>query len=460
MPEYAGMPTPTPSPVEDLADDLKRVSYYGVGHAMGDLTDEDIPDLADVARRLAPDPRQRLRVSIALCVRDAVLRLDPPKIMQAAAALLWLDLESDDFEDDTSRVRKPLKERHPAVAALLGKGLASYERRKEWRPLYEKVAANLLAELNDRQTGTEVTQPLEPPALDPNADQVAATDLVALAAAGADLHYAALTSLFVAHFHNECVRDPGIRGTRQFDWENASEQLFTAYCRYSRAVSILTYPDWRQSDPIPDYFALLGESVVRELELIYCYVQHCGPLEYEGDAVRYGNLLAYNLRDRNLHNTDKVISDLWTPWYRTLFTSSRNRGVWPPDTNEAIPESLVRPRPIDLLAVLGERVAATLAEHFEPAAPASRDARKRAQRLIYTYYDVDDWLPLGNGWSLRDRVAHFFEQEDRRIVKTRLTCYNGRDGFERLAEQCKALEVARMTQTPRERSEARSSAKT
>jgi hypothetical protein len=443
--------------VSKLADELERVSYYGVGHAMGDITEADIPNLADVARRLAPDPRQRLRVSVALCVRDAVLRLDPPKIVEAAAALLWLDLESDAFEDDTSRVRKPLKERHPTVAALLGKGLASYERRKQWRALYEKVAANLLAALNDMRTDTEVTLPLGPPAVDPNGDQVAATDLVALAAAGADLHYAALTSLFVAHFHNERVRDPGIRCTRQFDWENASAQLFTAYCRYSRAVSDFREPGWRGSGPTPDYFALLGEPVVRQLVLISRCVQHCGPFEHDRDARYYGSVLAYNSLDRTLHDTDEVISGFWTPWYRAMF---KHDGIWPPDTNEAIPESLVRPRPTDLLAVLGERVAATLAEHFEPAAPASREARKRAQRLIYTYYDVDDWIPLGTGWSLRDRVAHFFEKEDSRLVKTRLTCYNGVDGFETLEEQCTALAEARTGKALRKLSGEWSSVKT
>lgn len=390
--------------VEHLADELEQISYYGIGHAMGDLTESDVPQLAAIARRVAPDRMGRLRVSIALAVRRAVLLLDPPKHREAAAAAMWLDLDEADFDEDRSRTRKPLKDRHPEVAALLGKGLTYYERTKGWRSLYEQVAVKLLTlDQASRESGSHDTSPASTrPTLDVDAGLARTTSLVE---SGAALYYAALTSLFVADFHNTCVRDVGIRARPLFNWDNTAQWLFTSLARFIDNHAALR-DDAQVLPKLPGIPEVVHQSVLLAVDRLVLGAER---------VVAFRDVFSSVPSEHDWHageftNDDKFYNDTWRPWYRQLFMDS---GSWPPSPTELISHETVEPYEIDVLVAIGEQHVKLITEQLSLNRPVLAHARRRVHQFISTLYEVDDWLPLGTGGSLQDRVDSFFDEAGR-----------------------------------------------
>jgi hypothetical protein len=434
------MPAPAVPSTTQLADELERVSYYGVGHAMGDLTESEISHLAAIARRLAPDPMGRLRVSIALAVRKAVLLLDPPKHVEAASSLLWLDLQRTDYDEDKSRKRKTLKERHPEVACLLGYKLSSYERHKKWRSLYEPIAHNLLALFDAAESSAQPAEPLDQAPSD--AGEHGLAELSSLASAGAELYYAALTSLFVAEFHNECAVNEQLLNPRLFDWDDAAECLFSAFSRFLGRQNKVFAENDLTPDPLNEILKVVPPWAAFHLDQVMRLAELCGPYASHTmlfDIKSYGVLLDRGLKGGPMTlASDKfhvltLYHGAWIPWFRVQFTGGAS--VWPPPVDQAIPEERLRPPSICLLAAIGERTVTMIAEHIELRRPVLTDARKQAQRRIATFYDIDEWRPLGAN-SLHDRTDRFFDMENYQLATGPRTWYNKNENIESLEEQC------------------------
>ncbi len=432
-----------PALVNKLADDLERVSYYGVGRPM-DLIETDIPHLAVIARYLTPDPRGRLRVSIALAVRQAVLLLDPPTHSQAAATLLWLDLSRSDYDEDATRKRKTLKERYPEVAALLGKGLASYERRKQWRQLYERIASNLLL-LRDRKE-----QPLGGANHAPDATATPLTEeeqgiahLLLIAEAGADLHYAALTSLFVAHFHNECAITH-LANPRLTDWDQASDLLFCAFCRLlGRYVD--AFGGHRSPDPLNAILKVAARYAMYNLDQLIRLVELCGPYanpDMLAIARSYGLQLDTGRTERRnsaVSSQELDVQDIsegaWMPWYHIQFLGDAE--PWPPTVDRQLPYERLYPDSICLLVALGERVVSLIAGQVQLTKPVLTASRKRTRRIIATLYDIDEGEPMTDGISLRDRADRFLDEADYMLAPGAHPWYYKDSSIEELSERCK-----------------------
>lgn len=423
------------SDVTKLASDLERVSYYGVGHAM-DLTERDIPYLAAIARYISPDPQGRLRVSIALAVRKAVLLIDPPIHVEAAAALLWLDLEQIDYDEDKTRKRKPLNQRHPAVAALLGYKLSSYERHKRWRPLYERIADNLLT-LRDRRESPDSEGVTTDDASTPRSETDYGTSwLTFIAEAGADLHYAALASLFVGRLHNECaIRH--IEIPRLADWHGAADFLFSSFCRFV----------WRYTRALEkDYIlaamlTVAGRPGVVELERTVRLVELCGPLVSQ-DSLRiartYGAMVAMGYKqwagitEVNGLTAQKMFDNIWLPWHCVQFLGE----PWYFGETKPLPSDRQYPKSICMMAALGERVVSHISGRAELTKPVLTASRRRTRRFIATLYDIEEGDPIQGGPSLRDRVNQFFDEADHMLAPEVHPWYDKNTNFEELSEEC------------------------
>jgi hypothetical protein len=421
------------------------VSYYGVGHAMGNLSEDEISHLARIARRLAPDPKERLRVSIAVAVREAVLLMDPASHQQATAMLLWLDLEDPDFEEDKSRKRRPLHERHPAVAAMLGRKLSGYERHKGWRPLYERVATNLLA-LVDRANAAAPYQQhrtFTDESINESSDKTR-EHLTQLAEAATDLYFAALTSLFVADFHNRRIQDR-LQVSSLYDWADAAQWLLCCYAR-----SFTRYQTNRSSLPAQTnerlgWLAKLGEEndpFVGRREhialLTFGYELEHG--RKDGSSAIWLESAEGHIRERiqglqangidmgwalsMLEKTPRpkgdALRERWIAWYQTQFNCTWTR--WPPQVDQAIPNDYLTPHAIEILAAIGECYLQAVTAEIDLGRPILTHARQRAHRMIGSFYDIDDWRPLGLGGSLRDYVDHFFDNANKP-----LSCQNRRN---------------------------------
>jgi hypothetical protein len=434
------MQTPLRPPAAQLADELERVSYYGVGRAMDDLTESDIPGLASIARRLAPDPKDRLRVSIATAISKAVLLLDPPKHVAAAAALLWLDLERSNYDDDNSRRRKTLKERHPEVAALLGYKLSSYERHKKWRPLYERIIVNLLSLLDDASSTPPVSAPRGEIY---DTEDGGLAEFSSIAEAAAELYYAALTALFVAEFHNECAQDVRLTNPRLLAWDDAADWLFSCFSRFLGRHNRVFARNDLTPDPLNEILKMVHQSVIFRLDQLMSLAELCGPYvndEMLFDIKSYGLLIDRGIKDGPTtlgpHGTNvtELYHGAWIPWYRVQFT-----GVtmpWPPLVDQTFADDRLRPPALCLLAAIGERTVAMIAEHVELRRPVLTDARKHAQRLITTFYDVDEWQPLGAGESLRDRADRFFDKANYQLATGTQSWHYRTNNLEELKDKC------------------------
>lgn len=420
----------TPPIAEQLAEELQRVSYYGVGRAMDSLPESDIPNLATIARRLAPDPRDRLRVSIAVAVREAVLLLDPRRHVLAAGVLLWLDLECPDFEEDRSRKRKPLYERHPEVAALLGIAISSYERRKKWRLLYERIAANLmtLVERADAAEAEESSSVLAAESVR-TSNTEALDSLALLPESAADLYFAALSSLFVADFHNQCANDVRLRVPRLFDWANVAEHLFFCVCRFIEThmdayhSPLLLESELSPARPRLDQLLELIMSTGPPLRLGH-YMEIffiAGELGHGSRNVAFPGLRAAFDEACRMHGYNdgqyrggRVYDEVWMPWYQTQFAAPDS--PWPPRADQAIPADKLTPDNIERLAAIGESYLEAVTAHIDLGRPVLTQARQRAQRLLASVYDVDDWRPLGVGGSLRNRIDYFLDKANQPLA--------------------------------------------
>ncbi len=125
---------------EQLAKELAAIMHNGVGRSLKDESKAE--DLAAVARELASDPDQPLPQLIAEIVFPAVRRLAPDR-REAAACLLWMDLEAAKPGGQPGS-RKPIEKRDDEAAALLDYAVSSF-RRYLRRPLLEDVAEQILA---------------------------------------------------------------------------------------------------------------------------------------------------------------------------------------------------------------------------------------------------------------------------------------------------------------------------
>lgn len=426
----------------ELADQLQRLAYYGVGRAMGDLTAADIPQLAAVSNRLTPDPRGRLRVTIALAVERAVDMIDPPRHAEAARRLLWLT-DKEELEDDKSRKRKPLSDRYPEVAALLGHALTTYERYKKWQSLYHQIALNLVRLLEQQ----DITPP--PDQGNSNGTQLFVdepSELVSSAAAG--LHFAALTSLFIACFHNQYIDDPWVRTKRIHPWDDAASNLFDSYTRLEvtigRCIDIIHS---KARSGVTQ--AIDADNIFRLFELLDLITQ-CSPL----DEAAVGAVMGYGMRLTDMESRDRstpvadnlsnqtpedVYKTMWLSWHRLQFDKNDRHTLRPPDPTR--PVSCINPESISVMAMLAAQIVITVTDHTYNNRPVVTSARGRALRLISTFYDFDDWQPLNGGGSLRDTANSFFDLTGHRLVQQLPTSYSDTDGWCKIHETC--IEIKR-----------------
>ena len=361
-----------------LSDELEKVSYYGVGHAMPGLTEDMIPSLAGVARQLAHDPANRLRVIVAVAVRNAVLRLDPPKDMLAAAALLWLDLESD-YDEDRARKRKTLSERHPEVAALLGYSRSNYERRKKWRPLYERIATELFVQLRQARFTAE-----------PNSahDAISPESLgylpyyPELVQAGTDLHYTCLALLLIDKYET----GPYVSQFPLMDADNPCiQRLFEEYVHFL-AVSQSLKQDQRY---LPRTLRI-DDDLLSRLVTLRSAIRDCVPFDSSDEKalVEFGYRSAYELGSITAPRHEEIarlFKDVWLDWVsfgRIRFAKwSSSAGV------------------VQLAANSWEFVAA-LKNYSEPIETVIDLSRRKAYRILVAHTGADDLRPFYDGNTL------------------------------------------------------------
>jgi hypothetical protein len=375
-----GMTQAVESPTEQLADQLEKVSFYGVGHAMRDLDEDDIPDLATISRELADHPQWPLRVAIAIAVRDAVLRLDPPREQHAAASLLWLDLEAADYTDDRARKRKRLHERHPEVAALLGLPLSSYERRKKWRPLYVRVAEQLLALSAEHSRSSAEASGSD--------EATAIANGARLVAVAADLHYASIALLFIHRYAPELdVSSPGLKLSDAN--RLCVERLFVAYARFlsDTGASSPGYSGMpvklRQDYAVVRALAVLREQIRRHL-----------PFAERDEQVlqRFAYDPAY-LTSPHLDEAREIFNGIGLPW---LERSRQNYRDFAAD---------------DLLELMDNSgtFLGLLIRHSNPQPDVTVVAREKAYRSLIAHTgEQDDVALFPRGRSVRELAEKFF----------------------------------------------------
>jgi hypothetical protein len=447
------MALPPSDQISVLEAQLQRLAYYGVGRAMGDLAENDLVDLARIARELTPDHRGRLRVSIALAVGKAIDMIDPPKRADAARKLLWLPEDAATLEDDTSRKRKPLSDRHPEVAVFLGYSLTSYERRKKWKSLYNQIATNLIY-MRDSRAAAPI-QPTQKSTKDPEANYESYI-LSSAARAGAELHYAGLVALFVAYFHNQCVTDHWLRARRLHPWNDAAIWLFDSYARVQHVMSEFyqsiyppPYPD-DDDRPHPLASSSIDKTTIQNLCNVHDLIELCGPfyIDYDAQTVIgiHGEQLDYGQNERfsavldldfwtdQTTNAEVAFQASWIPWYRSQFGTPI---IWP-DVSVPISDDRIRPAAISLMTAIAPHIVTIVMEDRRTGSPVFSHAREQALRLISTFYDVSEWQPLNSGRSLRDSANYLFDTVSPELAKQLPFSYDvNQDSWKKIYAQCR-----------------------
>ena len=365
-----------------------------------------------------------------------MLRLDPPAAAQAGANLLDFDLQTDDFSEDRTRRRTPLKHRYPHVAPLLGYKVSYYERRKLWRDLYERIASHL-------QYLVETLAPPPPPPnairpIPPTRESVSLeyrlsySRASALANDAAAVYYACLGALFVAKLHNEFRDDSDLDEIGRLNWDDACNWLLSQYC-------LLTFTFIGAEDGL---LSLLSQLALLHLRWLRDLVALCSPF----DSPEHDNRILMNathlqqgvkmpfFRERALalHS----LNTAWREWYATIFEVG---ALWPPHSFDSVSED---PLAVRLLAAISRNVVYTVMSQVDLGYSPLAEARRHACHVIYTFYSVDEWRPLGDGGTLGGRLDAFFDSIDQRLAIDYSVCYDREENKKELEEACQNVKAA------------------
>jgi hypothetical protein len=223
---------------ESLASELVRVRCYGVGGPLGRLTEEDLPGIAAIGRKLALAPLLPLSQLVEYAVRQAIEHLHPLSDRQAAAAMFGLDL-TNTGKIGERYVRKLVSIRYEEAAALLDLE-PSYLERYRQHDLLRDIAEQLVA-ISKRTPNVDVA---------PDGDVIPSVPLMdALVQDAISLTFGALTMGFVLVSHDTIHQglEPSLSQYRLDDktmWQNLRRELERPYsCLSQRFRAIKKHAD-------------------------------------------------------------------------------------------------------------------------------------------------------------------------------------------------------------------------
>jgi hypothetical protein len=244
-----------------------------------------------------------------------------------------------------------------------------------------------------------------------------------VAAASAELQYAALLPLFSTYLHHALPDDAYIVSTRS--WDGFMAASFDAFCQFLHAGMIAGLTK-----------ELPPATARRIVELTECAVR-LAPYDYKTEGNEfplglleyYGAQISVHGRAARYTHINVLYEKGWRPWLETqLFgldvmgeVSQRlTPGVMPrlagtPETVVAF--EALKNSPLAALAVIGHQVERLISVGLTYKYPVIVNARARAYRALSYYYDVDTNALLSNGLSLRDFADRFFEQEPVRLAE-------------------------------------------
>jgi hypothetical protein len=281
-----------------------------------------------------------------------------------------------------------------------------FKRRR--KRVLEEIARFLLRDTAMTVRYAELPNETPDPGID-NYDK-AATHLIDMAAASTELYYAGLTSLFAREFFLTLIHDKHFRYIGRHAFPGFGEYLFDAYSEFYMTTWVGLFPQEPSLDgeQPPDFAKELGRPAYDRLRQLVKQVVDCGPLS---SAKHYRLLHVYAVSrfivggKARFVQTNAMYEDVWMPWYCGQFTNSI---VWPQAGQRNL--DLRQPTDIELFVGLARDIQATISSCVDPGRPIIAVARQRAHKMIAAYYEIDEWLPLIGGQSLRERADRFFDQ--------------------------------------------------
>jgi hypothetical protein len=272
-----------------------------------------------------------------------------------------------------------------------------------------------------------------------------------------ELHYRALTTLFVADFASQVQKSAsgnleslgalaGYRQGKTDVWHACSEALFPIYLDFvaETRYCLRTYRK--------EILDTLSRSELADLAKLCRTCAACGPValydltddEYDWYMERlWGNALpqrgvdyklslppGYEFYDDRKISFESPLPGLyvtaWLPWYEANSTVSPEFAYRRPFAEDP-PSGFADNAPVSAIELMVAKTSAIyelIGSRFGLELPLRALARRQAERDIVNYYTVDDWLPLFRGKSLKVHVEEFLDEKATELAKPELVWFD------------------------------------
>ena len=270
-----------------------------------------------------------------------------------------------------------------------------------------------------------------------------------IARVSSELHYHALTALFVSEFDRQVQENAQdvYRQGRMEVWYSCSEALFPIYLDF---VAVTRYCLREYKNEMLDS---LSSIELADLEKLSRTCAACGPValydltdnEYDWYMERlWGNALPqhgfdfefklppghefYDHRKISFKSPlPKLYVTAWLPWYEANMTMSLELTYRPFALIADAVKGFADEAPasaIELIVAKTSAIYELIGSRFELESPFRAISRRQAEKDIAHHYIVDEWLPLFSGKSLKAHAEEFLSEKATELAKPEIVWFS------------------------------------